>query len=203
MCRLIGVTRGTDVAFLPDKRTRQKACPHPLGIETRCYIPEMMTMEALQGQSEFLERRNGADRRKGRAPRFSKYWLAGRRESLRREEDRHGLYKPDRYSHTTFLLILLIIALSVLDAIFTLDLGGRGATELNPIMDYYLSRGPLVFFLNKYLLTFASLFVVLLYQNAYLFRTKFQVKSVFLLFLISFALIVQWELYIMASLNPE
>ena len=143
------------------------------------------------------------DRRKQGAPRFSKYWLTGRRESLRREEDRHGLYTPDRYSHTTFLLILLIVALSVLDAIFTLNLVDRGATELNPIMDYYLTQGPLVFFVTKYLLTFASIMVVLLYQNAYLFRTKLQVKSVFLLFLISFALIVQWELYLMASLNGD
>jgi hypothetical protein len=160
-------------------------------------------MREIQGQSGIPERRNGEDRRKMRAPRFSKYWLTGRRGSLRREGDRHGYYGPDRHSHKTFLLILLIVSLSVLDAIFTLNLVGRGATELNPIMDYYLNQGPLVFFVTKYLLTFASVLLILLYQNAYLFRTRLKVKSLFLVFVISFALIVQWELYLMASTNPE
>ncbi len=143
------------------------------------------------------------DRRKERVPRFSKYLLTGRRESLRREGDRHGTYGPDRHSHKTFLLILLIVSLSVLDAIFTLNLVNRGAAELNPIMDYYLDRGPLIFFGTKYLLTFASVLVILLHQNAYLFRTRLQVKTLLFLFVISFALIVQWELYLIASLNTE
>ena len=191
-----------DVAILPDYLSQQKACPRPLGVETRFKLG-MMSMRELQGQSEILERRNGVDRRKERAPCFSKYWLTGRRESLRRGEDRHGPYEPDRHSHKTFLLILLIVALSILDAIFTLNLVACGASELNPIMAYYLNQGPLVFFVTKYLLTFASVLVILLHQDAYLFRTKLKVKSIFIFFLISFALIVQWELYLMASLNTE
>jgi hypothetical protein len=160
-------------------------------------------MREIRGQSAIPERRSGEDRRRMRAPRFSKYWLMGRRGSLRRNGDRHRHYGPERHSHKTFLLILLIISLSVLDSIFTLNLISRGATELNPIMDYYLNQGPLVFFVTKYLLTFASVLLILLYQNAYLFRTRFKVKSLFLVFVISFALIVQWELYLMASTNPE
>ncbi len=138
-----------------------------------------------------------------RAPRFSKYWLMGRRGSLRRDGDRHGRYGPDRHSHNTLLLILLIVSFSVLDAIFTLNLVSRGAAELNPVMDYYLNQGPLVFFVTKYLLTFASVLLILFYQNAYLFKTRFKVKILFLVFVISFALIVQWELYLMASTNPQ
>ena len=160
-------------------------------------------MSEMQAQSGIPERRSGADRRKMRASGFSKYWLMGRRGSLRREGDRHGRYGPDRHGHKTFILILLIVSLSVLDAIFTLNLVSRGAAELNPIMNYYLNRGPVVFFVTKYLLTFASILLILLYQHAYLFRTRLKVKSLFLLFVISFALIVQWELYLMASTSPD
>jgi hypothetical protein len=160
-------------------------------------------MRKQQKHAGMPERRCGLDRRRQRAPHFSKYGLTGRREALRRKGDRHGLYGPDRHNHKTFFLILLIVALSVLDAIFTLNLVSHGATELNPVMDYYLRQGPLLFFMTKYLLTFASVLLILFYQNAFLFRTRLRVRSLFLLFAVSLALVVQWELYLMASLNTE
>jgi len=187
-----------DVAILPGYPKPRMACAHSRVVKVRCDL-----MRKRQKQAEMPERRCGMDRRRQRAPRVSKYWLTGRREALRRKGDRHGLYGPDRHSHKTFFVILLIVSLSVLDAIFTLNLVSHGATELNPIMDYYLRQGPLVFFMTKYLLTFASVMLILLYQNAFLFRTRLRVKSLFFVFALSFAAIVQWELYLMASLNAE
>jgi hypothetical protein len=39
----------------------------------------------------------------------------------------------------TLAAILLILSLSILDAIFTMDLVSHGAEELNPVMAYYLN----------------------------------------------------------------
>lgn len=98
-------------------------------------------------------------------------------------------------------IILLMVILSVLDAFLTLELIHRGATEVNPIMAYYLSHGPLVFFLVKYFLTAASILLVLIYKNVHLFGTRFQVKMVLPVLLIPMALTVKWEIFLFTCLK--
>jgi hypothetical protein len=99
-----------------------------------------------------------------------------------------------QHGSRTFAAAMMIILLSVLDAYFTLDLVNRGAEELNPIMAYYLERGPLTFFAVKYLLTWASLTVILSLKEARFFGARIQRKSLLWLFIIALALVVQWEL---------
>jgi hypothetical protein len=153
-------------------------------------------MIALTQDLTVLERRSGLDRRQKGTPIFSKHWLTGRRVSSRREDDKHSPYNTDRHSSKTLAVIVLILALSVLDAMFTLDLVNAGATELNPIMAYYLNHGPLVFFGVKYLLTSAAVLLILFYKDAYLFRTKMRAKTLFVVFAIPFMLVIHWELYL-------
>ena len=105
-------------------------------------------------------------------------------------------YRAKRHSHKTLAVILLILLLSILDAIFTLDLVALGAVELNPVMAYYLDDSPLVFFGIKYLLTCASIIIILLNKNVCLFGTKVQAKILFILFIISLTLVIQWQLYL-------
>jgi hypothetical protein len=99
-----------------------------------------------------------------------------------------------QHGSRTFAASMIIILLSVLDAYFTLDLVNRGAEELNPIMAYYLERGPIIFFSVKYLLTWASLTVILTLKEGSLFGVRIQRKSLLWLFMIALALVVQWEL---------
>jgi len=87
--------------------------------------------------------------------------------------------------------------LSIMDAILTLELIGKGASELNPIMAYYLKLGPLAFFWTKYLLTFAAILLILFHQEAYLFRSKVQAKVLYFFLMIPFGLVVYWELYLL------
>ena len=141
------------------------------------------------------DRRSGFDRRSGRVPFASRYLLIGRRTRQRREEDRQSYRIPDRFSPKTYVAIYLIIILSVLDAFFTVDLVSRGATELNPVMAYYLSHGPIAFFWTKYLLTTAAVMIILLNQQGFL-QKKIGVNVLFVLLIIPFALVVQWELYL-------
>lgn len=154
-------------------------------------------MESIDAQ--WAERRSGRDRRSGKLPNFSRFWLTGRRASVRRAEDRRKSHRLDRHSVKTFALILFIISLSILDAALTLDLIARGATELNPIMDYYLRQGPRSFFAVKYFLTCSSLLLILFNKNLYLFQGRIRMRSLFLLCAVPYAAVVQWEIYLFLS----
>jgi len=96
----------------------------------------------------------------------------------------------------TFAVILLIISLSILDAFFTLELIRLGGTETNPIMCYYLEHGPLVFFIVKYLLTSASIFLVLALKECYGARFKVPVRAFLAFQVIALGIVVQWEVYL-------
>lgn len=102
----------------------------------------------------------------------------------------------ETHSPKTLALILLIVLLSITDAYLTLDLINQGAVELNPIMAYYLNHGELAFFGMKYLLTCASIIVILIIKDFYLFSTKVQGKFLFAFHLIVLTSVVQWELYL-------
>ncbi len=128
-----------------------------------------------------------------------KHFLTGRLAVLRRDEGRQRPHRIGRHGSKTLAAILLIISLSILDAIFTLDLVSHGAKELNPVMAYYLNHGPLVFFGVKYFLTCASIVLILLIRD--ITKAKLQAKILFVLFMISFALVVQWELYLIFFVN--
>ena len=167
------------------------------GVENVDLINEHSASEKVISE----ERRCSRDRRKKQMPIFSKYWLIGRRGIFRREEDRQMYDRLDRHSAKTLALILIIIMLSILDAIFTLKLINEGAAELNPIMAYYLNHGPLVFFLAKYSLTCASVLLVFLNQHVYILKNRVPMKALYLVLIIPYALVVQWELYLLFSMN--
>ena len=147
------------------------------------------------------ERRCGSDRREGEISVLSKYRYTGKRKAVRRKEDRQGSYKVDRHSPKILVIILLIITFSILDAILTLYLIGKGATEINPIMHYFLEHGPLVFFLVKYFLTCASILIILVNANMILFKTRFRTKILLVLFVIPFAIVVHWEIFLILACN--
>jgi Domain of unknown function (DUF5658) len=50
-------------------------------------------------------------------------------------------------------LPILLVILSLADGLFTLHLIQHGATEENPLMAYFLGRGPWPFMTAKFLLT--------------------------------------------------
>lgn len=153
-------------------------------------------MNDLTTHSLEYKRRCRFDRRKARVSIFCRHWLTGRRKAVRREPDRQKSYQIDTYGPKTLVAILAIIALSILDALFTLFLISHGATEANPIMAYFLDRGPIAFFVAKYVLTTVCLILILAIRNFYLFNTKARVKILYVFFMIYFALVVKWELYL-------
>ena len=160
----------------------------------------LSSMNSVSDKLPSFERRSGYDRRHRQLGILSKYWFTGRRAGGRREEDKQRTYRIDRHSSRTLAVILLIVILSIIDAVLTLHLVDHGATELNPVMNYYLGHGPLAFFWVKYMLTSAALIIVLTNKTAHLFNTRFQVKILFVVFLVPFVLVIQWEVYLLFNL---
>lgn len=100
-----------------------------------------------------------------------------------------------------FAAALCTIALSIVDAYFTLDLVSRGAEELNPIMSYYLEKGPLAFFTVKYLMTCTAIIMILSVQEITIFGWKLRGEILFACFILALAIVVQWQLSLLYDIT--
>jgi hypothetical protein len=144
--------------------------------------------------SGFAEKRSGKDRRTHRFPKLRYLLFSGRRARVRREEDWEGTFYFDRYSSKLFGAIVLILLLSVLDALLTLYLIDRGSTELNPVMSYFLKYGPFVFMGAKYFLTCMGVVILLLFRNALRKRSTTHAQNIFSYIIGAFTTVIVWEL---------
>jgi len=138
--------------------------------------------------------RTGADRRRRMLPPLRYLIAGGRRRAVRRMVDSHRIVLLDRYSPKLFAAILGILCLSLLDAVLTLYLVEHGSTELNPIMDYFLRRGPLIFTVAKYVLTCIAVIIFLVLANSVVPRSNFRAKKLFPYALLAFGVVIVWEL---------
>jgi hypothetical protein len=153
-------------------------------------------MEKSAQESKVSERRSGKDRRKTGAPSMRSVLRGGRRENIRRREDKNGFFFVDRYSQSLFGAILIILFLSVTDALLTLLLTSHGAVEINPVMAYYLNLGPYQFLAVKYLMTCSAVFLLLICQNIFLRTIKIYTRSLFYVIIAALISVVLWQFYL-------
>lgn len=92
----------------------------------------------------------------------------------------------------------LVLALSLTDAWFTLVLIDHGAIELNPVMDFYLQKGASTFVGVKYMLTAASVIIIVAFNYVFIPHFKLFIRDLLKLFAGGFAAVVSWELFLMA-----
>jgi hypothetical protein len=121
------------------------------------------------------ERRTLPDRRNKPTGPWGAFWPTGRRRALRRAAEHCRPYFVDRFSPTTFVLIVLLLAATVVDAVLTIHLLRAGAEEMNPLMEGLLHYGVQRFVVVKYLLTATGLPLLLIYQHHRLFGTRVRV----------------------------
>jgi hypothetical protein len=140
--------------------------------------------------------RRSIDRRSIRRPSLKYLIFGGRRMSARRDADKNYFIFVDRYSPWLLMLIVLLIMLSLADAFFTLYLIEHGATEINPIMAYFLSMGPWSFIFSKYFLTCSGILCLLVAHNLYFKPLRLNVKRVFPAFIIIFLLVIGWQVFL-------
>jgi hypothetical protein len=146
------------------------------------------------------ERRSGMDRRRKSPFNSRSLFAGGRRESGRRYTDRQRPMLADRYQQSLFGVIVLILFLSVIDAILTLFLISHGAIELNPVMAFYLDLGPYTFLWVKYALTCVGLMVLLVFHNRFLNSMGIKAGAFFYVALAAFVSVVSWELYLISRI---
>jgi hypothetical protein len=116
------------------------------------------------------EHRHISDRRQRPTKLFSKYMFVGRRRQNRRKADPKYGYYVDRYSLRSVLAMFMIILLCAADAVFTIYHLNRGATEINPLMNFALSLGTPYFIIFKYALTSVGVFFLLTHKNFFFAR---------------------------------
>ena len=143
-----------------------------------------------------LERRSGFDRRGTSKLTLRSLLWGGRREEIRRREDRQKWTYVDRYRQSLFAVIVIILFLSVIDAILTLLLIHHGAVEMNPVMAYYLGLGPYAFLLVKYALTSAGLVILVVFRGRFIGSAWVKADAFLYALLTAFLGVVSWEVYL-------
>ncbi|NIM99612.1 MAG: hypothetical protein GTO24_16535 [candidate division Zixibacteria bacterium] len=111
------------------------------------------------------DKRTVKDRRQEPTKTAGRYLLVGRRQVIRRKSDRKIHFRVDRYGSRLFFTLLTIILLSVLDVYFTILHLGRGAQEINPLMNFVAGYGDIYFFAAKYVLTALGILLLCIYKN--------------------------------------
>ncbi len=101
-----------------------------------------------------------------------------------------------RYDYKRVIAILFIVLLTITDAFLTIHLVETGARELNPILAYYLDHSPTFFFLVKYFLTGASIFLILAGERVSRKKMESLVRVLIISYMMILSLVVQWEVYL-------
>jgi hypothetical protein len=145
-----------------------------------------------------VERRSSRDRRQRQISIFKKLFYRGLRESTRRAEDRNGIIVFDRYKPSLVVSIIIVLSLSLLDALLTLILLSHGAKELNPVMRYYLNHVTLAFIFVKYGLTVLPMLIILFAKEALITRYRINIGIIFYAIITCFGTVIAWELYLLS-----
>ena len=156
---------------------------------------ERTTVQAgSSSKSGDSELRTGRDRRRRVFPPLRFLVAGGRRRGVRRSEDLHRIVILDRYSPKLFISVIGILFLSLIDGLLTLYLIEHGSAEINPVMDYFLKKGPFIFAVAKYVLTSFAVVVFVVVANSVLPRSNFQAQKLFPYALLAFGSVIVWEI---------
>jgi hypothetical protein len=142
---------------------------------------------------DLVERRSKTEQRIKSSISFRSLLFGGRRETIRRHDDKSRFFFVDRYNQSHFIAIVLILFFSVVDAILTIVLTNHGANEINPIMAYCLEVGPYIFLSVKYSLTSVGLIILLILRNIFLKPIQNYAGSLFYYLLGAFIGVVSWQ----------
>jgi hypothetical protein len=143
------------------------------------------------------ERRCGKDRRNDQRSFLKRLFFRGIREYARRAEDRQRIIAFDRYPRPLLIVIIVVLFLSLLDALLTLLLIAQGASELNPVMHYYLGHGPQIFLLVKYGLTVLSVMIIVIAKEPISARYRIS-TGILHAFAAFFGGVVIWEFFLLS-----
>lgn len=96
-------------------------------------------------------------------------FVRSRRRDTRRDDEDAPLY-TDWHHPWLFFLATGTMLLSCMDAFFTLQLLGRGAIEINPVMAAMIGQGTLAFAATKMLLTGLGILILVFLSQTRMFN---------------------------------
>jgi len=146
-----------------------------------------------------LTDRSGKDRRNRSGFNIRSFLFGGKRETIRRQEDKKRIFYVDHYSSGLFFIIVSILFLCVIDALLTLFLLNHGAYETNPVIAFFLKFGPYTFFISKYLLTIVPAICLLMYRNVVLRIIKISTRTVLYIMAGFYLTVVVWEFFLISN----
>jgi len=146
------------------------------------------------------ERRRGIERRNRLLNALWDGNFLRRRRQMRRAGDA-GRGIPDWHSPKFLAIAIVILLLSVADALLTLQLLARGATEANPAIIPFLDRGTLAFAIAKISLTSIGVVVLTILAQAHAFGRRVRVGSVLYLIVLGYAVLIAYELWLLDKLG--
>lgn len=118
-------------------------------------------------------------------------FVRSRRRDTRRGSEDAPLY-TDWHHPWLFFLATGTMLLSCIDAFFTLQLIGRGAVEINPIMATMIGQGTLTFAATKMLLTGLGILVLVFLSQTRMFNLM-RTGLVLTVFFTAYACLVCYE----------
>lgn len=132
------------------------------------------------------EARDQVDRRHNYFRSFLYSFFMRRRKIMRRSTDTPTNVYVDVHDSSTVFLFTVVIIFCVTDAMLTLFILDNGGKEINPFMNYLLSKDVMMFFWIKFTLT--SLGMLFLVSHKYFvfyrfFRGFHLIKTIFALYL--------------------
>ena len=139
------------------------------------------------------EQRKQPDRRGDPTGPWDAFPPAGLRMRARRAEEHRRCYFVDRFSSATFAVVVVMLCLSLVDAVLTLYLINEGSDEINLLMNCLLQRGVLCFLVGKYILTAAGLPLLLIYKNQYLFGTRWRVGYMIPMIVVLYLMLIVYQ----------
>lgn len=118
-------------------------------------------------------------------------FIRSRRRDTRRDDEDAPLY-TDWHHPWLFFLATGTMLLSCMDAFFTLQLLGRGAIEINPVMAAVIGQGTLAFAATKMLLTGLGILILVFLSQTRMFNLM-RTGLVLTLFFTFYACLVCYE----------
>ncbi len=117
----------------------------------------------MELNSHISEVRSNGDRRSGKWN--IRYLFTGQRRGPRRCKEQANFY-VDRFQSLELKLVMTLLFLCLLDALFTLVHLQNGASELNPLLNFfYINFGFSALLLAKFLITLPALLFLLVHIN--------------------------------------
>ncbi len=139
------------------------------------------------------EPRSWEDRRERPTTPLDAFRLGGRRRWPRRKEERLGAFFVDRFDTVIFVMIVVLLGLTLVDGLLTIELLEINSEEGNPFMHYLLVQGPMAFLMGKYAMTAAGIPYLVVYNNYPLFGSRFRVRYLLPVFLGLYLVLLSYQ----------